>query len=77
MTGSPGKPIGAFFFLPEAQYTVYPKPGDTQGDLMTHYMEDVILQLHPGARISDEQIRHVVSSVGPNMPVSFVRTLRD
>ena len=39
---NPGKPIEAFFFLPEAQYTVYPKPEDTQSDSLTHYMHDII-----------------------------------
>lgn len=77
MTGSPGKPIDAFFFLPEAQYTLYPKPEDTQSDLMTHYMHDVILLLRPGAKVSDEQIRRVVASIDPNLPVNFVRTLRE
>jgi predicted permease len=77
MTGSPGKPIDAFFFLPEAQYTVYPKTEDMQSDSITHYVHDVILLMNPGVKISDEQIRRVVASIDPNLPVNFVRTLRD
>jgi predicted permease len=77
ITGSPGLPIDSFFFLPEAQYTVYPKPEDTQSDSTTHYMHDVILLLKPGATVSTEQIRRVVASIDPNLPVNLVQSLRD
>jgi len=77
ITGSPGKPVDPFFFLPETQYTVYPKPDDTQSDSLTHYMHDVILLLKPGATVSNEQIRQVVASIDPNLPVNLVRSLRD
>jgi hypothetical protein len=40
-------------------------------------MHDVILLLNPGVKISDEEIRRVVASIDPNLPVNFVRTLRD
>ena len=73
----PGKPIGPFFFLPGAQYTVYPKPEDTQSDSLTHYMHDIILLLKPGATVSSEQIRQVMASIDPNLPVNVIRTLRD
>ncbi len=72
-----GKPIAPFFFLPEAQYTVYPKPEDTQSDSLTHYMHDVILLLKPGATVSSEQIRRVMASIDPNLPVNLIRSLRD
>jgi predicted permease len=74
---SPGKPLSPFFFLPETQYTVYPKPEDTQSDSITHYMHDVILVLKPGATISSEQIRHIIASIDPNLPVNLIRTMRD
>lgn len=77
ITGSPGLPIDSFFFLPEAQSTVYPKLEDTQSDSMTHYMHDVILLLKPGATVSTEQVRQVVASIDPNLPVNLVRTMRD
>src|SRR5581483_468442 len=73
----PGKPIGPFFFLPEAQYTVYPKPDDTQSDSLTHYMHDVILLLTPGATVSREQIRQLMATIDPKLPVNLVRSLRD
>ncbi len=73
----PGKPIGPFFFLPEAQYTVYPKPEDTQSDSLTHYMHDIVLLMKPGATVSSEQIRQVVASIDPNLPVNSIRSLRD
>jgi predicted permease len=72
-----GKPIAPFFFLPEAQYTVYPKPEDTQSDSLTHYMHDVILVLKPGAAVSREQIRQVMASIDPNLPVNSIRSLRE
>ena len=72
-----GKRIGPFFFLPEAQYTVYPKPDDTQSDLATHYLHDVILLLKPGAVISREKIKQAVAAIHPNLPVGSVRSLRE
>ncbi len=74
---SPGKPISPFFFLPEAQYTVYPKPADTEGDSVTHYMHDIILLLKPGATVSADQIRQVMAFIDPNLPVNLVISLRD
>ena len=74
---NPGTPIGAFFFLPEAQYTVYPKPEDTQSDSLTHYMHDIILLLKPGATVSSEQVRQVMTAIDPNLPVNRVRSMRD
>lgn len=73
----PAKPIEPFFFLPEAQYTSYPRPEDTQSDSLTHYMHDVALLLKPGAKVSKEQIQRAVSSVDPNLPVDLVQSLRD
>lgn len=77
MTGVPGTPIDPFFFLPEAQFTVYPKPEDTQDDSVTHYLHDIILHLKPGATVSDQQIRKLLASIDPNLPVNLVRSLRN
>ncbi len=77
MIDDPGKPVEPFFFLPEPQYTVYPKPEDTQSDSLTHYMHDIILLVKPGANVSSQHIRQVMASIDPNLPVSMVRSLRD
>jgi ABC-type antimicrobial peptide transport system permease subunit len=44
---------------------------------MTHYMHDIILLLKPGATVSKEQIRQVMASIDPNLPVSLIQSLRD
>jgi len=77
IAGTPGQPIGPFFFLPEAQYTVYPKPDDTRDDSVTHYMHDIVLQLKPGATVPSEQIRQAVASAAPGLPVNWIWTLHD
>jgi ABC-type antimicrobial peptide transport system permease subunit len=77
IVGDPGEPIGPFFFLPEAQYTIYPKLEDTQSDLLTHYMHDVIIVSKPGATVSKEQVRQAMASTDPNLPLITTRSLRE
>ena len=71
------KPIGPFFFLPESQYTTFPKPADTKSDLFSHYLHDIVILTKPGAMISVEQVRNAITSLDPNLPVIAVRTLKE
>jgi ABC-type antimicrobial peptide transport system permease subunit len=65
------RPIGAFFFVPEAQgeYT-----RSNQGSLFLH---DIIILTRPGASLSDAQVRRGMASVDPNLPVISIHTLRE
>lgn len=71
------KPIGAFFFLPEAQYATFPNPADTKSDLFSHYLHDIVIATKPGATLSAVQVRKAIASVDPNLPVILIRTLKE
>ncbi len=71
------KPIGPFFFLPEAQYDVFSRPEWTEGDASSHYLQNVVLVTRPGASLSIAQSRHAMASVDPNLPIISIRTLRE
>jgi ABC-type antimicrobial peptide transport system permease subunit len=71
------KPIGPFFFLPEAQYTTFPNSADTKSDLFSHYLHDIVIVTKLGATISREQVRKAIASVDPNLPVVLIRTLKE
>jgi predicted permease len=70
-------PIEPFFFMPEAQYDVYPNPDFTKGDIDSHYLSDIVIAMKPGASLSDSEVRRAMAAVDPNMPVILARTLRD
>jgi predicted permease len=69
--------IGPFVFMPEAQYDVFPNAEITKGDVRTHFLQDVVVRMQPGAKLSDAEVRRTLAAVDPNIPVNFIRTLRD
>jgi predicted permease len=71
------KPIDAFFFLPETQHDVFPSPAFTAGDVRTHFLGDVVVVTKPGANLSISAVRRALAGVDPNLPVNYVRTLRE
>ena len=71
-----GQPIGPFFFLPDTQHD-FPSASNAELSAGSHYLGDIVLLPHPRAHISDSQIRRVLATVDPNLPVIATRTLRD
>jgi hypothetical protein len=71
------QPIGPFFFMPEAQYDIFPSAAYTKGDMRTHFLQDVVIVTKPGAKLSFSDLRHAMATVDPNLPVNFIRTLRE
>ncbi len=71
------QPIGPFLFLPESQYDVYPKKEYTEGDVRSHFLTDIVIVTNPGVNLSVSQARHALANVDPNMPVTFMRTMRE
>ncbi len=65
------KPVGASFFLPEAQ-AEYARAN--QGSLFLH---DIVIFTRPGANLPIARLRQAMASVDPNMPVISIRPLRD
>lgn len=50
---------------------------DTERDVHTHYLHDIVIVTQRGASLSDAAVRRAMAGVDPNMPVNFIRTLRD
>ncbi|MGH9772751.1 MAG: ADOP family duplicated permease, partial [Candidatus Acidiferrales bacterium] len=68
LRGSIGKPIGAFFFLPQAQHDFPPK-GGTEQTPVSHFLRNIVIVTQRGARLSDPRIRKAIASVDPNLPI--------
>jgi predicted permease len=71
------QPVGAFFFLAATQSDVFPKAEFTKGDARSHYLSDVVIVARPGVTMSDSDVRTALAAVDPNLPVIFVRSLRE
>jgi ABC-type antimicrobial peptide transport system permease subunit len=71
------KPIGPFFFLPEAQHDFQPRSASTDANPGSHFLRDIVIVSRPGATISFAQIRQAMASVDPNLPIIKIRTLRE
>ncbi|HEV2381066.1 MAG TPA: ABC transporter permease [Terriglobia bacterium] len=70
------KPIGAFFFLPAAQYDIF-KNGQTEPDPGSHFLHDIVVVTAPGASLSLAQIRQAMASVDPRLPIFSIQPLKD
>ncbi len=77
LTTNHDKEIDEFIFLPEAQHDVYPEPDDTERDVRTHFLHDIVIVTKPGASLPISEVQRAMATVDPNMPVNFVRTLGD
>jgi predicted permease len=71
------KPVGAFFFISEAQRDVFPKEEFTKGDARSHFLNEAVIVTAPGAVLTESEIRNAFASVNPDLPVNFVRSLRE
>jgi predicted lysophospholipase L1 biosynthesis ABC-type transport system permease subunit len=69
------QPIAAFFYLPEAQSTQYGEPGAASTEVRSHYLHDIIIDLHPGATLPEAVLRNTLASVNPNLPIRQVQTM--
>jgi predicted permease len=65
------QPIGALFFLPEAQADY------TRTNIGSLFLHDIIILTKPAAALSSERVRQAMASVDPNLPVISVRTLKE
>ena len=71
------KPIGPFFFLPEAQHDFLPNAESTDATPGSHFLHDIVIVTRPGASLPDMQLRQAVASVDPNLPIISIQTLRE
>jgi len=71
------KPIGSFFFLPEAQHDFLLNAESTEAYTGSHFLQDVIIVTRPRANLPFTQLRQAMASVDPNLPIISIQTLRD
>lgn len=71
------KPISPFFFLSEAQQDIYPTTEQTESDMGSHYMQNIVIVTRPGASLPFLQVRQAIASVNANLPIISIRTLRE
>ncbi len=71
------KPVGPFFFLPEAQHDFLPNAASTELSPGSHFLHDIVVVTRPGASLSFAQMRQAMASVDPNLPIISIRTLKE
>ncbi len=71
------KPVGAFFYMPEAQYDTFPNRAFTEGDVRSHFLHDIVIRMRPGAVLNVADVRRALAAVDPNLPVISIRTMRE
>jgi predicted permease len=67
----PEGPIGAFFFLPEAQADY------SQHNIGSLFLSDIVIRTKPGAGLDSARVRQAMASVDPNLPILYIRPLRE
>ena len=73
----PDKPIGPFFFLPEAQHDFLANAESTEAYSGSHFLQDIVIVTRPGASLPFTQLRQTMASVDPNLPLISIETLRE
>ena len=71
------QPMVPFFFVPESQTATFASTANNAAEVRSHYFHDIIILLHPGAMISEEQVRLSMASIDPRLPVISMRSLRE
>jgi hypothetical protein len=62
------EPIDTFVFLPETQSTVFVGSAPTLGEVRSHFLNDVVVRMQPGVKLSDTQVRRAFGTIDPNLP---------
>lgn len=71
------KPIGPFYFLPEAQHDFLPGATRTDVSPNTHFLDDIVIVTRPGAGLPLAQVRQAMATVDPNLPIISIELLKD
>jgi predicted permease len=71
------KPVGPFFFLPNAQSTSYRDPFAVSTDVRSHYLHDIVVRMRPGTTLPESLARRALASVDPNLPVVRMQSLSE
>jgi predicted permease len=71
-----GKPIAPLFLLPEAQHDLRPAGSSAEVSPGSHFLSDIVLVTRPGSRLSDGEIRRVMASIDPRLPMTSIHSLK-
>jgi predicted permease len=71
------KPIGPFFFLPEAQHDFLPNAKSKDAHPGSHFLHDIVIVSRPGASLPFTRLRQAMASVDPNLPIISIQSLRE
>jgi len=71
LTESLDQPVRPFFFVPETQAEY------AQSNTGSLFLSDIVILRRPGASLSIAQLRLVMASMDPNMPIVSIRTLKE
>jgi predicted permease len=71
------KPIGPFFFLPEAQHDFLPNAKSKDAHPGSHFLHHIVIVSRPGASLPYTQLRQAMALVDPNLPIISIQTLRE
>jgi ABC-type antimicrobial peptide transport system permease subunit len=72
-----GKPIGPFFFLPEAQHDLQAGSPPADANPGSHFLHDIVIAAHPGVQLPEAAVRRAIASVDAALPITSVRTLTE
>jgi predicted permease len=71
------KPVGPFFFLPEAQHDFLAGATLTDANPGSHFLHDIVIATKPGASLPLAHVRQAIASVDPNLPIISIELLRE
>jgi predicted permease len=71
------KPVGAFFYLPEAQHDFSATSPPADANPGSHFLRDIVIATRPGIQLSDKAVREAIASVDVALPIESVRPLRE
>jgi predicted permease len=71
------KPVGAMFFLPEAQHDVSPKSPSIDANPGSHFLHDIVVAARQGARLPAPTVRDALASIDSSLPIMSIRPLKE
>ncbi len=71
------KPVAPIFVLPERQHDFLPIAGHPEASPSSHFMRNIVIELRPGASPPIAQIRQILASLAPDMPIISIRTMKE
>jgi putative ABC transport system permease protein len=77
MTFDYKQPVGAMFWLPEAQSVHYDDPNFQGGDIWSHYLYNIVLWAPGNPPGMEERVRKALAEVDPNLVLYNVRSYED